>query len=496
MATFYLKYRPQTIAELDLENVRTQLSNIVKSGKMPHAFLFAGPRGTGKTSAARILAKVVNCIGSQKAVDGKRNNEPCNKCSECQTITKGTNLDVLEIDAASNRGVDDVRSLREAVKLAPAGSNKKVYIIDEAHMLTLEAANALLKTLEEPPSHVLFILATTLAEKLPETIRSRCTLITFRKATPQEVVGSLNKAVKGEKLDTDKKALEEIAKRVDGSFREAHKILEQLSFEKGKITKEKVLTLLTTLSISPLDLLQALAKKDVKSALAEIDRIVQNGTNLKNYTQELVSALRRMLLAKLGIEEEAPVVEDLEKVEDIKKLIELFSQASISLSTAVIPQLPLELASVKWCIRKLKTIEPDIPTSGNLKPEGFRLGRQPDIRTLTPIQWQQIMSKVKQVNYSAEALLRAARPSAFDGQTLKIEVFYAFHKERLEHETFRTLIEKSAAEVLKAKRVKMICFLSPTKQRAADLANISEKIEEDIAEIAEKIFGSEGQEVN
>lgn len=513
MATFYLKYRPQTISELDLENIREQLSNIVKSGKIPHAFLFAGPRGAGKTSAARILAKVVNCLALLKSTD--KGGEPCNKCSQCQTITKGTNLDVIEIDAASNRGVDDIRSLREAVKLAPSGSNKKIYIIDEAHMLTLEAANALLKTLEEPPSHVLFILATTLPDKLPETIRSRCTLITFRKATPQEVVNSLDKAVKGEGLNVDKKALEEIATRVDGSFREAHKILEQLSFEKGKITKEKVLTLLVTSSTSPLDLLQALAKKDAKSALAEIDRVAQNGANLKNYTQELISILRRTLLANLGIEEEAPTIEDLEKVEDIKKLIELFSQASISLSTAVIPQLPLELASVKWCLRngkrkneKLKIIKPDIPTSrqpdnlvsetrpteklvsGNLEPD------RPTNRFLSPAQWQQIMSKVKQSNYSAEALLRAARPSAFDGQTLKIEVFYAFHKERLEHETFRTLIEKAASEVLATNGVKMICFLSPTKQRATDLANISKDVEEDIAEIAEKIFGSEGQEIN
>src|SRR3990167_10708590 len=237
--TFYLKYRPQKLEELDSQGVRESLEKVVSSGKIPHALLFAGPKGTGKTSAARIIAKIANCEKNEKKL-----KEPCDKCEQCKSIAKGSNIDVIELDAASHRGIEDVRALRDAVKLAPALGRKKVYIIDEAHMLTLEAANALLKTLEEPPSHVLFVLATTLPEKLPDTIRSRCTLIAFRKAVPQEVISSLDKAVLGEKLDIEDQALEEIAKRVDGSFREAHKILEQLSFEKGKITKEKVLLLL------------------------------------------------------------------------------------------------------------------------------------------------------------------------------------------------------------------------------------------------------------
>ncbi|MBU2036468.1 DNA polymerase III subunit gamma/tau, partial [Patescibacteria group bacterium] len=167
--TYYLKYRPQTIEQLDIKEIRESLSKILKSGKIPHAFLFSGPKGTGKTSAARILAKIVNC--EKPKVKGV----PCNKCDQCKSITNGNNIDVIELDAASNRGIDDIRALREAVKLSAAKAQKKVYIIDEAHMLTLEASNALLKTLEEPPSHVIFILATTNPEKLIGTIRSRTT---------------------------------------------------------------------------------------------------------------------------------------------------------------------------------------------------------------------------------------------------------------------------------------------------------------------------------
>src|SRR3989344_3187949 len=228
--TYYLKYRSQTLDQLDLEKVRDQLQKIVSSGRVPHALLFSGPRGSGKTSAARILAKVVNCEIRDKDKDKDkqsltlrdkqsltlrdkqsltlrdkqsltlRDKEPCNKCGSCVAITKGSSLDVIEIDAASNRGVDDIRTLRETVKLSPISARMKVYIIDEAHMLTTEASNALLKTLEEPPAHAMFILATTAPEKLLDTIRSRSTLINFYKGTVPEVIRSLKRVVKGEKL--------------------------------------------------------------------------------------------------------------------------------------------------------------------------------------------------------------------------------------------------------------------------------------------------------
>ena len=180
-----------------MTRVREELKKIVKSKKIPHALLFSGPKGTGKTSAARILAKVINCE------DPDKSGEPCNKCSQCTAITKGSSLDVIELDAASNRGIDDIRSLRDAVKLSPVSARKKIYVVDEAHMLTTEAANAFLKTLEEPPDHVVFILATTNPEKLIPTVRSRLANIVFAKATVEEIKRQLVRVVKGEKWEAD-----------------------------------------------------------------------------------------------------------------------------------------------------------------------------------------------------------------------------------------------------------------------------------------------------
>src|SRR3972149_10667302 len=229
--TFYLKYRPQKLEELDIAPVRESLKNVVSSGQIPHAFLFSGPKGTGKTSAARILAKILNCE--------KKGKEPCNKCDQCLSITKGSNIDVIELDAASHRGIDDVRALRDAVKLSPARARRKVYIIDEAHMLTTEASNALLKTLEEPPSHVVFILATTNPEKLLDTIKSRTVRVSFKKATEAEIVKSLIYVLESEKKKYEKEVLELIARNVDGSLRDAKKVLEELLINDALTDLEK-----------------------------------------------------------------------------------------------------------------------------------------------------------------------------------------------------------------------------------------------------------------
>ncbi len=188
MSAFYLKYRPQSLSDLiGQETVKKTLLSSFANNKLSHAYLFVGPRGTGKTSTARILAKMVNC----ESKDG-----PCNKCSICTSITNGSNLDLIEIDAASNRGIEDIRSLKETIKLAPSGNQKQVYIIDEVHMLTQEAFNALLKTLEEPPAHALFILATTEGGKIPQTILSRVQRLDFKLANQQEISQALEKIIK------------------------------------------------------------------------------------------------------------------------------------------------------------------------------------------------------------------------------------------------------------------------------------------------------------
>ncbi|MBI4032996.1 MAG: DNA polymerase III subunit gamma/tau [Candidatus Blackburnbacteria bacterium] len=531
--TLYLKYRPQTIEQLDIAEVRRELKNIIGSGKIPHAFLFAGPRGSGKTSAARILAKAVNCEKPKK--DG----EPCNKCDQCISITKGRSLDIIEIDAASHRGVEDIRTLREAVKLSPAGAKKKVYIIDEAHMLTTEASNALLKTLEEPPEHAIFILATTAPEKLLDTIRSRCTILTFHKATVEEGVKALTRAVKGEDLKVEKGVLEEIARSVDGSFREAHKVLEQLSFGKKKIGVEDVRKLVALGEVQPAALLALLTKKDTRGALEEIDNVVAKGVNLRVYTSEIVGILRRGLLGRFGVETDLPAgkagieTELGLDVEEIKSLIKLFLRASLELPIAVIPQLPLELVAIQWCeggeedSQSIRSPLNSSPAVGGTRSRGLRPASVGDSAPLDPLSnkrghrsstassssvekaeelvareqtsapkiegtledmWREVMRRTKEKNHSIEALLRATRPLGIEGNVLRIEVFYQFHKERIESDPYRKVIENVAVEVL-GKPVRISCFLSPSPKRAADLVNIASEVEEDIVKAAEEIFG-------
>ncbi|MEA3355077.1 MAG: DNA polymerase III subunit gamma/tau, partial [Patescibacteria group bacterium] len=273
---YYLKYRPQTIFELDLERARNSLGEILRAKDIPHAFLFVGPKGTGKTSSARIVAKAVNCLKP-------KNGEPCNKCSNCKLIIEGKSLDIIEIDAASNRGIDDIRDLREKIKLVPSVLKVKVYIIDEVHMLTTEAFNALLKTLEEPPKHAKFILCTTEPHKIPGTIVSRCVKVEFNKAKVEEIVRSLKRVVKGEKLKISDKDLSLIAKRAGGSFRDGVKILEQLSFSGLKISSKKVNELLSGGSGENLidDFLIMVYKKETKKALNWLAKVIDGGMNAK-----------------------------------------------------------------------------------------------------------------------------------------------------------------------------------------------------------------------
>ncbi len=339
--TLYLKYRPQTIGDLDLKAVRDSLQRTLSKEDIPHAFLFAGPKGTGKTSAARILAKALNCEdGSRFTVDSSQRKEiePCNTCSSCISITRGENLDVIEIDAASHRGIDDIRMLREAVKLAPVSAKKKVYIIDEAHMLTTEACNALLKVLEEPPSHVVFILATTNPEKLIDTIRSRTTLVQFTKATEEDVTNRLLKISASENITVNDDVLKIIAHGADGAFRDGVKLFEQLISEQVELSKEGVTDFLFgNKSFDPEVFLTKLEAKDTKGALELVEHGCEQGLSAKNIAKGVLDLLRKKMLTEVG-----------RKKETIE-LLELFSKAYSEIPNAYLEQLPLEIAVVKWC---------------------------------------------------------------------------------------------------------------------------------------------------
>ncbi len=521
--TFYLKYRPQKINDLDLKEVRESLKKIVKSKKISHAFLFSGPKGSGKTSAARIIAKVVNCERG-KGNDPPAGGEPCNKCKQCVSITQGSNIDVIELDAASHRGIDDVRTLRDAVKLASASAKKKVYIIDESHMLTTEASNALLKTLEEPPEHVMFILATTNPEKLIETIRSRAVNVVFKKATTDEIVRSLTSVVKGEKLKAEKGVLEMIAKASDGSFRDAVKILEQLISENKKLNTGEIEEYLFQKKLFDAEsFLELISEKEIKKALSVIESAVGKGVNVKNMMTSVIGRLREALLYRIGMEGE-----DLDYFDknELILLIKLFSKADSEVPSSIIEQLPMEIAVVEWCEGEKKS-SINLPAGkagskskrdslrdkeevvGTLKKKELTKGNpgNPGLKAqeLTDEVWMRILSQIKPKNSSTEALLRATRPVNFDGKILELGVFYRFHKEQLESKPHRTLLEDVASEIL-GNGVRVVCTLtehlrSNRKQRSNVSvtteteseplgATLTESEDEDIIKVAKDIFGS------
>jgi len=489
--TYYLKYRPQKVSDLDLADVRESLQKILKSKKIPHAFLFSGPKGTGKTSAARIIAKTINCPHK------KHQEEPCNRCDICQEITNGSSLDLIEIDAASNRGIDDIRNLREKIKLSPAKCQYKVYIIDEAHMLTTEAFNALLKTLEEPPAHAVFILCTTEAQKIPKTILSRCFQTKFRRSKFEEVIRSLQRVVKGEKLLPGKGVLEAIAQNADGSFRDAQKILDQLSSTGAKISLLETQKFLGQIEeLKPEKLLQFLAAKDLKASLLEIDRLVNFGADLEVYLQSLLEQLRLILLKLIGVEinndQGTELIDNLDK-NGIIRLINLFSRAATEMKTTPIPQLPLELVAVEWCgdspLKPSAERDP-VQSSWAEKAAETPLNSStpsPTKGNLNKIveKWNDLLLGVKPLNHSVEALLRASRPIKMDNGFLTLEVFYKFHKERLETERCRLIVEEVASQLL-GKPVKLKCVLG--EKRNTESTEKSTESTEDILEVANGIF--------
>lgn len=347
--TLYRKYRPQKLAELDNTEVRERLVRVFSSSFTPHALLFSGPKGTGKTSAARIVAKVLNCEQKTKSKTAKT-IEPCNKCETCISITEGRNLDILEIDAASNRGIDEIRDLREKIKLAPVAAHFKVYIIDEVHMLTTEAFNALLKTLEEPPPHAIFILATTEPEKLPATITSRCVIFQFKKAQVLELVHCLKRVAKGEKLAVSDEFLHQIAQSAEGSFRDATKILEQAILEKS-LTVEKLTILLGRDSLTSVNFLKLLSSKNVSESLDRINKMSAAGVNIRFLIEDILRLLHEMLLTKHNVGEGKldTSLSSIFETREILTLIKLFSRVFVELKNTAIPQLPLEVAVVEWC---------------------------------------------------------------------------------------------------------------------------------------------------
>ncbi|GEM_PF-1256171 len=293
MSSLAVKYRPRTFADhVGQEPIVKALRNALRTGRISSAYLFAGPRGVGKTTTARIFAKGLNCEASDGITD-----EPCGKCEACRYIEMGIHPDVIEIDAASNRGIDEIRAIRESVKFLPSRGRKKVYIIDEAHMLTREAFNALLKTLEEPPEHVVFILATTDPHRIPPTILSRLQKYEFRPISPFDIIRRLRKIAEAEGIDVDDKALQEIARRSEGSLRDAIGMLEQVwIFSEKRITQEDVLKFVGGIDVAVLEkLMDSVRRGDSEGALKILDDLFTRGVSPQDFVRELGNYLNHLM---------------------------------------------------------------------------------------------------------------------------------------------------------------------------------------------------------
>ena len=337
----YRRWRPQDFDTLvGQQAVKTALSNALASGRIAHAYLFAGPRGTGKTSTARILAKALNCDKGPTA-------HPCGECVNCERITAGTSMDVFEIDAASNRGIEEIKTLREQLAFAPVNGRYKVYIIDEVHMLTTEAFNALLKTLEEPPAHVIFILATTDPHKIPATIHSRCQRFDFRRVTVEEITDHLAMIAERSGISADREALRLIAIQSEGGMRDALSLLDQCGVMGEQVTATTVREVLGIVGRETLrELVQAIGKQDLSATLEKLNFLLEQGKDVRQVLTELAEYLRALLLYKA-----APSYQEVYLTDTAEALAESAPLFSNDRLLAAEERLHAGLGELRWTVR-------------------------------------------------------------------------------------------------------------------------------------------------
>lgn len=371
MTAIYRKYRPKTFSEISGQaHVIRTLTNAIKNDRIGHAYLLTGPRGTGKTTIARVFAKTINCLAPQipKEKSAIVGIEPCNKCANCKIILNNKAIDLIEIDAASHTGVDNIRQLRETIPLSPSALKYKIYIIDEVHMLSIGAFNALLKTLEEPPAHAIFILATTELHKVPETIISRCQRFDIICLTQTQIIERLRQIAKSEKVKVENEALEAIALEAEGGMRDAESLFGQIiALEDQSITAKEVHEILGTSSKKlVIEFAQSLIENDNSSCMSRIDSMQNEGVNLKNFNKLLLSFFRSLLIIKTNPTEAGKVTLSFSKDQfdiadslakkialvEIVKLIELFQKSLECFKETTIPQLPLEMATIEYYLSK------------------------------------------------------------------------------------------------------------------------------------------------
>ncbi|MGE1115615.1 DNA polymerase III subunit gamma/tau [Priestia megaterium] len=476
----YRVYRPQSFNDVvGQQHIIKTLQNALVQEKFSHAYLFSGPRGTGKTTAAKILAKAVNCEKAPIA-------EPCNECATCRGITDGSISDVIEIDAASNNGVDEIRDIRDKVKYAPSAVRYKVYIIDEVHMLSIGAFNALLKTLEEPPAHVIFILATTEPHKIPLTIISRCQRFDFKRISPEDIVYRMKEVLGSEELEVSEDALYEIAKASEGGMRDALSLLDQaISYSTEKVSLEDVLSITGAVSQSFIvKIVQAIFNENIVEALDSVESLIKNGKDPARFVEDLIFYYRDVLLYQASEEnayllEKAAVNEEFKELSSkmdsafIYKVIAELNQTQQEMKWSNHPRVLLEVALVKLAqsstsqesallyqdiLQKMNQMEAELQ---QLKEKGIQVDhtaqavqtekkqtRQSRSQYKTPVgkvnevlknatrqnletikrSWAQVLDTLKQQNKASHAaLLSNSEPVASSDQSFILKFKYEIH---------------------------------------------------------------------
>ncbi|MCR4417565.1 MAG: DNA polymerase III subunit gamma/tau [Ignavibacteria bacterium] len=375
------KWRPQKFEDVvGQEHITQTLKNSIKSGKIAHAFIFSGPRGIGKTSTARILAKSLNC-------PNQKDYNPCNECEICESITNGSNIDVIEIDGASNRRIDEIRTLRESVQYAPSTAKYKVYIIDEVHMLTTESFNALLKVLEEPPPHIIFIFATTDIHKVPATILSRCQRYEFRRLTTEEIKNHLIKIAKYENIEYDEDALRFIARRADGAMRDAQSLFDQIVvYSNGKVVLSEVKDILNIIDVDLyFRISDAIKNRETEEAFRIVNEIYFNGWDLNTFVNDLIEHFRNMLTVTVtgntDLIEESEITRERYKnsakvfsTRDLLRILSFLSKTQYELKQATNQKMKLEVALAQLIdLPKAAEVDELIQEIRKLKKEGFQV---------------------------------------------------------------------------------------------------------------------------
>lgn len=479
----YRKWRPHRWEEVvGQEHIIRTLKNAVTNDRVAHAYLFAGPRGTGKTTTARILAKAVNCLDDDLA------KRPCDQCENCQAINQGRFLDLIEIDAASNTSVEDVRDLRDKINFSPNQGRYKVYIIDEVHMLSTAAFNAMLKTLEEPPAHAIFVLATTEIHKIPATILSRCQRHEFRRVPVIEIVSHLKKISSKEGLQIDDQALSLIAHQATGSLRDAISLLDQLASTGPEIsieTAEQILGTATNQAV--LELIKYLLAGDTSAGLDCIHQVLNEGRDPRQFARQIVDYMRDIMLVRMGNGDLVDVTQEMRtemagharvmEIPQLLYLIQLFTRAAVESRAAWQPALPLEMAFVEGidCLKRestadastLSNSESNAITKKVLKPEdpakktSFTQSSEVekgeavedssgDELTLKRVNecWRQVVKLVGEQNRGTQAILNSCKPIGIKDGNLVLGFNGDFAKSKMEKEDNLEMIQKAFSQVL------------------------------------------------